>query len=62
MPTLPEIDEALTHAQAVPQAERGAAWVAYVDSLLEQRRGLAGNDAPLFSNREVRVLVAPETR
>jgi hypothetical protein len=34
---LDEIDEALTYAQAVPQDQRGAAWYAYTDRLLEMR-------------------------
>lgn len=37
MATLAEIDEALAHAQRVPIEDRGAAWYAYVDRLLEQR-------------------------
>lgn len=40
MPTLTEVDEALAHAQAVAVDERGAAWHAYVDKLLELRRDL----------------------
>ena len=34
---LGEIDEALTYAQAVPQEDRGPAWYAYTDRLLEMR-------------------------
>lgn len=37
-PTLAEIDEALSHAQAIPSDERGSAWHAYTDRLLELRR------------------------
>jgi hypothetical protein len=37
MPTLDEIEEALRHLRAVPAEERGPAWHAYCDSLLEQR-------------------------
>jgi hypothetical protein len=36
-PTLAEIDEALTHLKAIPDTERGTAWRAYLDTLLEQR-------------------------
>lgn len=35
--TLDDIDEALQHARAVASQDRGPAWQAYVDSLLEQR-------------------------
>ena len=37
-----EIDEALTHLSQVPPADRGQAWHAYLDALLEQRSGLFG--------------------
>lgn len=57
--TLSDIDEALTHCRAVPEAERGTAWQAYVDSLLEQRVLLAGTPAQL---RETRVVTFSETR
>lgn len=58
--TLAEIDEALAHARAVPQAERGDAWSAYVDGLLTRRLALAGTDA---QHRETRPLFrSPETR
>ena len=43
MPTavdVSEIDEALRHLSLVPETERGAAWQAYADALLEQRRKL----------------------
>ena len=40
MPTITEVDEALGHAQAIPNDERGAAWHAFVDRLLEQRAAL----------------------
>lgn len=36
-PSLAEIDEALTHANAIPLDERGAMWEAFVDRLLDQR-------------------------
>lgn len=49
--TLDEIDEALQHLRAIPLEERGAAWYAYCDSLLEERRQLAPRaDAPQFSD------------
>lgn len=35
--TLPEIDEALTHLRAVNETERGPAWTAYLDAILELR-------------------------
>lgn len=37
-----EIDEALRHLSLVPEAERGAAWQAYADALLERRNRLEG--------------------
>jgi hypothetical protein len=37
MPTLAELDEALMHASLVPESDRGKAWHAWTDSLLEQR-------------------------
>lgn len=37
-----EIDEALRHLSLVPEHERGTAWHAYLDALLEQRK----NGAP----------------
>lgn len=40
MPTLDEVDEALRHASLVPVDQRGPAWYAYADSLLEQRNRL----------------------
>lgn len=35
--TLDDIDEALRHLSLVPEADRGAAWQAYADALLERR-------------------------
>jgi hypothetical protein len=35
--TLAEIDEALGYAQQLPADQRGAAWHAFVDRLLEMR-------------------------
>lgn len=49
--TLAEVDEALEHLRAVPNDERGAAWHAYCDTLLEQRARLLQDAlAPTFSN------------
>jgi len=36
-PDLSQIDEALRHLSLVPETERGAAWQAYADAILEQR-------------------------
>lgn len=33
-----EMDEALRHLSLVPDEERGAAWRAYCDAILERRR------------------------
>lgn len=38
--TLGEIDEALRHLSLVPLDERGQAWHAYSDALLERRKFL----------------------
>ena len=48
---LEQIEEGLRHAAAVPEAERGAAWSAYVDRLLEERTRLAVTDAVQFSGQ-----------
>ena len=37
---LAEIDEALRHLSLVPETERGNAWRAYSDALLEKRAQL----------------------
>ena len=50
MLTVEEIDEALTHARAVPVDKRGAGWHAYVDSLLEMRQMLTPFNVPTFSH------------
>ena len=34
---LEDIDEALRHLSLVPEAERGQAWHAYLDAILEDR-------------------------
>jgi len=41
---LSDIDEALTHLSLVPSQERGAAWQAFLDAVLEQRKDLENND------------------
>lgn len=38
--TLSDIDEALRHLSLVPDGERGQAWHAYMDALLERRKHL----------------------
>ena len=53
------MDEALRHTSLVPTDARGAAWHAYVDSLLSQRVMLAGTKAQL---REIRIVTFSETR
>lgn len=42
-----ELDEALRHLSLVPQSERGEAWHAYMDAILERR---AVARAPLFAD------------
>lgn len=37
---LSDIDEALGHLSLVPSGERGAAWQAFLDAVLEQRKDL----------------------
>lgn len=37
---LSDIDEALRHLALVPEHDRGQAWRAFVDSVLDQRKGL----------------------
>ena len=37
---LSDIDEALSHLSLVPANERGAAWQAFLDAVLEQRKDL----------------------
>lgn len=43
--TIAEIDEALTHAKAIPADQRGPGWYAFTDRLLEMRRHLKTNGA-----------------
>jgi hypothetical protein len=42
--SLSEIDEALRHLSLVPMDERGQAWHAYSDALLERRKFLESHD------------------
>jgi hypothetical protein len=35
--TIVDVDEALTHLNQVPADERGAAWQAYLNAVLDQR-------------------------
>ena len=39
-PNVSDLDEALRHLSLVPNHERGPAWYAYLDALLEQRANL----------------------
>ena len=41
--TVSDIDEALRHLSLVPESDRGTAWHAYSDALLEKRAQLEGN-------------------
>jgi len=59
MATLAEVEEALAHATRVPIEDRGPAWWAFVDGLLEQRKELAGTDA---QRAETRVVFSAEAR
>lgn len=36
--TIFDVDEALTYLNQVPVAERGSAWRAYLDAVLDQRK------------------------
>ena len=56
---LTEVDEALRHAQAVPEDERGSGWYAMVDCLLDKRARLART---AFQARETRVVRFSEAR
>lgn len=56
---LESVEEALRHAAAVPEAERGAAWGRYVDGLLDKRARLARTE---FAARETRVVRFSEAR
>lgn len=51
--TLPDIDEALAHLRAVPVEDRGPAWTAYLDAILEMRAARA-HTTPHFSQEETK--------
>lgn len=57
MLTLEELDEALQHARAVPEDQRGAGWRAFVDGLLEQRAAIQRADARLAEIKAERTAV-----
>ena len=40
--TINDIDEALRHLSLVPETDRGTAWHAYSDALLERRAQIEG--------------------
>jgi hypothetical protein len=42
-----DLDEALRHLSLVPQSDRGEAWHAYMDAILEKRKHAR---SPLFSD------------
>lgn len=44
-----DVDEALRHLSLVPPSERGTAWHAYLDAILEQRNQ---QTLPVFSDKE----------
>jgi hypothetical protein len=56
---LESVEEALRHAAAVPEAERGVAWQRYVDGLLDKRVRLARTAE---QGRETRVVFSGESR
>lgn len=51
--TLPDIDEALTHLRAVNEDERGPAWTAYLNAVLELR-AKKSDTTPHFSQDETK--------
>ena len=55
--TLEDIDEALRYLSLVPSADRGEAWHAYMDAILEKRKQKL---SPKFSEREKRIVHARE--
>lgn len=44
-----ELDEALAHLSLVPADQRGEAWYAYMDAILEKRHQAR---APIFSSKD----------
>lgn len=62
---LSDLDEALRHLSLVPATDRGVAWYAYLDALLEKRATLASGDDQRGLGtwgRETRVMQAAERR
>lgn len=57
--TLADVDEALEHCRAIPVEERGTAWQAYVDGLLEQRKAIQAADRRIAEIRAERAGLAP---
>ena len=57
---LSDLDEALRHLSLVPTAERGPAWYAYSDALLEARANL--DRAWAKRTMETRIMHSEETR
>jgi hypothetical protein len=51
--TIPEIDEALAHLRAVNETERGPAWTAYLDAILELRAKQSAT-TPHFSQEQTK--------
>jgi hypothetical protein len=51
--TIPDIDEALTHLRAVNEDERGPAWTAYLNAVLELR-AKKSNTTPHFSQEQTK--------
>ena len=62
---LSDLDEALRHLSLVPAGDRGGAWYAYLDALLEKRATIAEGKQQQHRDtwlRETRVIKATETR
>jgi len=57
-----ELDEALMHASLVPLDERGEAWHAWTNALLEQRGRLQQTPRHYTPTPHTRVLHPQETR
>jgi len=57
-----QLDEALMHASLIPLNERGPAWHAWTNALLEQRRRLQTTPRTYPPTPHTRVLQPQETR
>lgn len=57
-----QLDEALMHASLIPLDERGPAWHAWTNALLEQRRRLEATPRSYPPAPTTRVLHPQETR